>query len=39
VEQVKAAEVAGVTELAIQSPLASTREVMRDFAEKVRPHL
>jgi alkanesulfonate monooxygenase SsuD/methylene tetrahydromethanopterin reductase-like flavin-dependent oxidoreductase (luciferase family) len=39
VEQIKAAKVAGVTELAIQSPLASAREVMRDFAEKVRPRL
>ncbi|MFE9606865.1 LLM class flavin-dependent oxidoreductase [Streptomyces hokutonensis] len=39
VEQVKAAESAGVTELAIQSPLATARDVMRDFAEKVRPCL
>ncbi|MTD55540.1 LLM class flavin-dependent oxidoreductase [Amycolatopsis pithecellobii] len=38
-EQVKAAESAGVTELAIQSPLATARDVMRDFAEKVRPCL
>jgi 5,10-methylenetetrahydromethanopterin reductase len=39
VEQVKAAESAGVTELAIQSPLATAREAMRDFAERVRPCL
>jgi alkanesulfonate monooxygenase SsuD/methylene tetrahydromethanopterin reductase-like flavin-dependent oxidoreductase (luciferase family) len=39
VEQVKAAESAGVTELALQSPLATAREVMRDFAEKVLPCL
>jgi alkanesulfonate monooxygenase SsuD/methylene tetrahydromethanopterin reductase-like flavin-dependent oxidoreductase (luciferase family) len=39
VEQVKAAESAGVTELAIQSPLATARDAMRDFAEKVRPCL
>jgi alkanesulfonate monooxygenase SsuD/methylene tetrahydromethanopterin reductase-like flavin-dependent oxidoreductase (luciferase family) len=39
VEQVKAAEAAGVSEFAIQSPLATAREVMREFAEKVRPCL
>jgi alkanesulfonate monooxygenase SsuD/methylene tetrahydromethanopterin reductase-like flavin-dependent oxidoreductase (luciferase family) len=39
VEQVTAAESAGVTELALQSPLATARDVMRDFAEKVLPCL
>lgn len=39
VEQVKAAESAGITELALQSPFATARHVMRDFAEKVRPCL
>jgi alkanesulfonate monooxygenase SsuD/methylene tetrahydromethanopterin reductase-like flavin-dependent oxidoreductase (luciferase family) len=38
-EQIRAAEAAGVTELALQSPLATARDVMRDFAERVRPHL
>ncbi len=39
VEKVRGAEAAGVTELALQSPLASARDVMRDFAEKVRTRL
>lgn len=39
VEQIKDAEAAGVTELALQSPLATARDVMREFAEKVRPVL
>jgi len=39
VDQIKAAEAAGVTELALQSPLATAREVMRQFAEEVRPCL
>lgn len=39
VEQIKEAEAAGVTELALQSPLATARDVMREFAEKVRPVL
>ena len=38
-EQIKAAEAAGVTELALQSPMATGRQVMRDFAEKVLPCL
>lgn len=38
-DQIKAAEAAGVTELAIQSPVATARQVMRDFAEKVAPCL
>lgn len=39
VEQIREAERAGVTELALQSPLATARDVMREFAEKVRPAL
>ncbi|MEK6438594.1 hypothetical protein [Pseudonocardia sp. T1-2H] len=39
VEQIREAEQAGVTELALQSPLATARDVMREFAERVRPAL
>nr|WP_308194626.1 aldehyde dehydrogenase family protein [Pseudonocardia kujensis] len=39
VEQIRQAERAGVTELALQSPLATARDVMREFAERVRPAL
>jgi alkanesulfonate monooxygenase SsuD/methylene tetrahydromethanopterin reductase-like flavin-dependent oxidoreductase (luciferase family) len=39
VGQIKDAEAAGVTEFALQSPLATARDVMRDFAEQVRPLL
>jgi alkanesulfonate monooxygenase SsuD/methylene tetrahydromethanopterin reductase-like flavin-dependent oxidoreductase (luciferase family) len=38
-EQLRAARDAGVEEVAIQSPLATAREVMREFAEQVRPLL
>jgi alkanesulfonate monooxygenase SsuD/methylene tetrahydromethanopterin reductase-like flavin-dependent oxidoreductase (luciferase family) len=37
VEQIRAAGAAGVTEVALQSPIATARDVMREFAEKIRP--
>lgn len=39
VEQIRDAQRAGITELALQSPLATARDVMREFAERVRPEI